>query len=101
MRSYLLSAVAVVSLLPVYLTNGGAAENNGPVIYESPFEFFGSGDLDGDGRTDVVIVDKETGKYRIGYQMQSGALTWVDCRPSGIKGLTGFTLGRLLTNTLD
>src|SRR5208337_1245932 len=50
----------------------------------------------GDGRTDVVIVDKESGKYRLGYQLTPGVLSWVDCRPSGIKGVAGFSIGRLL-----
>ena len=61
-------------------------------------EFFGSADLDRDGRTDLVIVDKATGKYRIGYQLTPGVFSWVDCRPSGIKDVTGFGIGRLLTN---
>ncbi|HWH71159.1 MAG TPA: SUMF1/EgtB/PvdO family nonheme iron enzyme, partial [Candidatus Sulfotelmatobacter sp.] len=65
--------------------------------YETPREFFGSGDLDGDGHADVVIVDKETGKIRVGYQSSAGLFTWVDNRPSGMKGIGGFTLGKLLS----
>src|SRR5947207_12314036 len=70
-------------------------------IYETPQEFFGRGDFDGDGRSDMVIVDKETGKYRLGYQLTPGVFTWVDNRPSGIKGISGFSIGKLLTNNLD
>src|SRR5439155_24877693 len=70
-------------------------------IYETTNEFFGSGDFDGDGRTDFVIVDKESGKFRLGYQLAAGQVTWVDNRPSGIKNLTGFTVGKLLATNRD
>jgi formylglycine-generating enzyme required for sulfatase activity len=77
------------------------AEAPQTLIYETPQEFFGQGDFDGDGRTDIVIVDKESGKYRLGYQLTPGVLSWVDNRPSGMKGISGFTIGKLFTNTLD
>src|SRR5439155_6158743 len=70
-------------------------------VYETPKEFFGQGDFDGDGRADVVIVDKETGKYRLGYQLTEGVFTWLDNRPSGIKGITGFSIGHLLATNFD
>ncbi|HYG33853.1 MAG TPA: hypothetical protein VEC99_03660, partial [Clostridia bacterium] len=96
MKPYSLFAITAASLLPI-LPNSILAQNKAPVfVYESPRELFGSGDFDGDGRQDIVIVDKETGKYRLGYQTTPGALSWVDNRPSGIKGVTGFTLGGLV-----
>jgi formylglycine-generating enzyme required for sulfatase activity len=101
MRSYLLSASAVVSLLAFAPIPIRAAVDNSSFIYESSREFFGCGDFDGDGRLDIVIVDKETGKYRLGYQIQPGLISWVDCRPSGTKGITGFTLGKLVATNTD
>ena len=89
----------MVSLMVV--SNVKAANEASSIIYETPFEFFGSGDFDGDGRQDVVIVDKETGKYRLGYQTTAGALSWVDNRPSGIKGVTGFAVGPLIEKKHD
>jgi len=70
-------------------------------IYETPNEFFGSGDFDGDGRADVVIVDKDSGKFRLGYQSTAGMLSWVDNRPSGMKGIAGLGIGRVLAKDHD
>src|SRR5215472_1627028 len=78
-----------------------AAELPPGFIYETAQEFFGSGDFDGDGRMDVVIVDKESGKYRLGYQLTEGALTWEDNRPSGLKAVSGFSIGKLLVANRD
>src|SRR5881397_2382275 len=79
----------------------GSAHAGAPFVYESGQEFFGTADLDGDGRLDVVIVDKASGKFRPGYQTAPGVLTWVDCRVSGIKDVTGFSLGHLLFTNRD
>ena len=70
-------------------------------IYETPHELFGSADFDRDGRPDLIIVDKESGKYRLGYQLTPGLFSWVDCRPSGVKGVAGFTIGALLATNED
>ena len=78
-----------------------AQQRAASLVYETPQEFFGSGDLDKDGRTDLVIVDKESGKYRLGYQVTPGVFSWVDCRSSGIKGLAGFSIGQLLATNQE
>jgi len=56
-----LAAAAAVILIadPVPVFAGQQAPS---LIYETPQEFFASGDFDRDGRMDVVIVDKESGK---------------------------------------
>jgi formylglycine-generating enzyme required for sulfatase activity len=78
-----------------------AATASLPFCYESPNEFFVTGDFDGDGKTDAVIVDKPSGKFRIGYGSSAGLLAWVDCRPSGVKGIAGFGVGKWLAPNLD
>src|SRR5262245_6923464 len=100
MRTYPVAMAAVAVLLASMpaLSRAEAARN---FIYETPAEFFGQGDFDGDGRTDFVIVDKDTGKFRLGYQTAEGIITWVDNRPSGIKSLSGFTIGKVLSANLD
>ncbi len=94
---FFLAAVAVSSLsfglIPAF-------SQSHTVVYETPREFQAQADFDGDGRADWVIVDKQSGKIRLGYQRQEGTLTWVDNRPSGLKGVTGFTVGNLLSNGL-
>jgi formylglycine-generating enzyme required for sulfatase activity len=101
MKSYSFLALAAVSLLTALPVSSSAADGSTSFIYESPREFFGSGDFDGDGRPDYVIVDKESGKYRLGYQSSAGALSWVDCRPSGVKAVGGFSIGKLVATNLD
>jgi len=95
----------LTSVAAAFLTSAAlplvAQQSAPPLIYETPIEFFGSADFDRDGRTDLVIVDKASGKYRLGYQLTPGVFSWVDCRPSGIKDVAGFGMGRLLaTNAL-
>jgi len=70
-------------------------------VSESDFEFVASGDFDGDGRQDVVIVDKPTGRYRVGYQKTAGVLQWANVRNSKIPNVTGFAVGRLLDPKQD
>jgi len=101
MKSYSLLTLAAVSLLVSVPISASAAEAPSSLIYESPREFFGSGDFDGDGRTDYVVVDKDSGKYRLGYQTSAGVLSWVDCRPSGVKAITVFSIGKLVVTNRD
>ena len=95
MKYYSSLAAAAVSFLAVAPMSVPAGQPAPSLVYETPHEFFGSGDFDKDGRTDLVIADKETGKYRLGYQLTPGVFSWVDCRMSGIKGIAGFSIGHV------
>ncbi|MBU6410869.1 MAG: hypothetical protein KGR98_10830, partial [Verrucomicrobia bacterium] len=46
-------------------------------VYENNYELQSGGDFNGDGRGDLIILDKATGSYRIGYQLSPGSYTWV------------------------
>src|SRR6478736_4242025 len=71
-----------------------------PQTWETAEEFFASGDFNADGRLDLVIVDKETGKYRPAYATNE-VFEWVDCRQSGIKRVSGFAPGKFLNGSND
>jgi formylglycine-generating enzyme required for sulfatase activity len=64
-------------------------------------ELISTGDFDGDGHLDVVIVDRPTGKYRLGYQLTNGLPTWVNYRVSGAKDLTGLAIGKFFAPGKD
>ncbi|HWQ93457.1 MAG TPA: hypothetical protein VN673_17435, partial [Clostridia bacterium] len=101
MKAYLHFAAAVTTFLTA-LPGALLAQNTTlPFVYESSREYFGSGDFNGDRLEDVVIADKETGKYRLGYMSNTGLLSWGDNRPSGIKGISGFGIGRVLGTNVD
>lgn len=68
---------------------------------ETTAEFHGRGDFDGDGREDLVIVDRTTGTFRIGYQLAAGTFSWAEARASGVTGVTGLAVGRVLSTTRD
>ena len=70
-------------------------------VYQSPVEFQADGDFDGDGLSDLVIVDRVTGSYRIAYQTNAGSYLWVGPFASGIPDVSGVALGKLLTLTRD
>ncbi len=95
MKAYFFSAL-IGSLLLSTLPASSADSPASSVVQDTAHELFGGGDFDGDGRRDLVIVDKETGKYRLGFFQESGLFNWVENRPSGLKGLSGFTVGKLL-----
>lgn len=68
----------------------------GAFTYETPGELHLTADLDGDGREDVVIIDRETGAFRVGYQLAVGVHTFSASRASGIEEVTTASAGRML-----
>ena len=64
-------------------------------VYETELEFVTTGDFNGDGRDDIVIVDKYTGRLRVGYRLSPEFFDWVNWRAGGMKSVTGVAVGRL------
>jgi formylglycine-generating enzyme required for sulfatase activity len=70
-------------------------------VYETSREFLGTGDFNGDGAMDVVLIDKPKGRIRVGYSFGGGIFDWPDWRDSGSKDLTGVTIGKLFDTQRD
>ncbi len=71
------------------------------VVTETPTEFLSSGDFNGDGRIDAIVLDKATGNARVGYQNASGALTWAAPVPSGVARAGSLAVGRFISLNRD
>ncbi len=67
----------------------------GTPVQETAREFSAAGDFNGDGFLDVLVLDKTSGVYRIGYSSATGTLTFAEGRPSGLGTVTGCAVGKL------
>jgi len=69
-------------------------------VYETEMEFITTGDFDGNGMLDVAIVDKDTGRVRIGYRTTGVTINWQNFNwqnwvRSGVSNTTGLSVGRV------
>lgn len=78
-----------------------AAALNAATVTETSTEFHASGDCNGDGRLDAIVLDKATGNVRVGYQNANGTLTWANAVPSGVAHTTSVAVGRFLHASRD
>jgi hypothetical protein len=70
-------------------------------VYETTNEFLTSGDFNGDGVPDVLVLDKITGNARVGYGNTNGILTWSAPLVTGVGDATGCAIGRWLQTSRD
>ena len=73
----------------------------GSPVQETAREFSAAGDFNGDGFADVLVLDKTSGLYRIGYSSAAGALTFAEARPGGLDRVTGCAVGKLIGTVRD
>jgi len=78
-----------------------AVSTAGAFVYETEKEFYCAGDFNGDGKVDIGIVDKGTGRVRIGYRVSSEFFNWANWRAGGTKDVTGVTVGKLSDEKFD
>jgi formylglycine-generating enzyme required for sulfatase activity len=97
--SYLILAAAGFTGAGSLTLNGAPAAPS--FVSETDREFISAGDFDADGKTDLMIVDRDTGRVRIGYQVGGGIFLWSAYVPSGVKDLTTVTVGRLFAPNKD
>src|SRR5271156_1104298 len=65
-------------------------------VYETTNEFLASGDFNGDGVPDVLVLDKITGNARVGYGNTNGVLTWSAPLVTGVGQAAGCAVGTWL-----
>ncbi|HEY9508945.1 MAG TPA: hypothetical protein VIV82_03705, partial [Verrucomicrobiae bacterium] len=70
-------------------------------MYETSDEFLTSGDFNGDGRIDALVLDKATGNARVGYQNSTGALDWAPAIPTGADLANAVAVGRFAETNRD
>lgn len=91
--THLRHIITAWSIAPLLLAAG--------FVYETETEFTASGDFDGDGLQDVVVVDRETGAFRIGYQTAGTNMSWSASRVTGIDSIESVGIGRVLSTNAD
>jgi len=64
-------------------------------VTETAVEFQAVGDVNGDDRADVVVVDKQSGMVRVGLGVVDSPHEWLDEVFSGVEQPTGIALGRV------
>ncbi|MCX6858560.1 MAG: hypothetical protein NTV80_27125 [Verrucomicrobia bacterium] len=82
-------------LLSLFMIAAVAKAHAGTTVHETTNEFSASGDFNGDGNSDVLVIDKATGLYRIGYGSGTGTFAFANGRASGVTGVTGVAVGKL------
>lgn len=64
-------------------------------VQETDGDFTASADFNGDGRRDLVVIDKMSGVYRVGFQDAGGSFVFTKPQASGTSGVTGVAVGQL------
>lgn len=87
-------------LLSAFVLLHSSSLHAGTFVYATEKEFTSAADFNGDGNADLLILDKESGTYRIGYGTGAGGYTFAESRPTGAEKITGVAVGKLsgLTN---
>src|SRR5579862_4780662 len=70
-------------------------------VYQTDGEFLASGDFNGDGIPDVLVLDRATGNARVGYGNGTGALTWSQPLVTAIDNASGCAVGNFLQTARD
>ncbi len=94
----ILASLYVLAISFGFLTGSSSAA---PFVYETDSEFLTTGDFNGDGITDIALVERNKGCVRYGYGLGKGAFDWLLGRSCGLKVITGVAVGRFLNTKAD
>lgn len=83
------------------LTFCSIAGLNAGTVHETEKEFLTTGDFNGDGRLDVLIVDRDTGRLRVGYRLSAEFFNWANWLAGGAKDIAGVAVGKLVDDKHD
>ncbi|MCC6820722.1 MAG: hypothetical protein IT579_08345 [Verrucomicrobia subdivision 3 bacterium] len=95
------SGAAKLLLLGSLVLAAWCFSSSAAFVYETPSEFITSGDFDGDGNADALVLDKRTGNVRVGYQNSNNFLTWPVPRATGAAGASALAVGRFAETNRD
>ncbi len=70
-------------------------------VSETATELLASGDCNGDGRLDAIVLDKATGNVRVGYQAANGTLAWAAPVPTRVPHASSMAVGGFLQASRD
>ncbi len=88
--------------LLIFLSTAAVAWTNAAeTVTVGQAQFTASGDIDGDGDFDAVIVDRSTGVVTIGVRQANGTLAFRQPVPSGVPNVSGVAVGRFHAATRD
>ena len=90
-----------IALTAGWATLGTRARAQDPFTFETDAALFSTGDFNGDGRRDVVLIDRTTGTARLGFQQASGTFLWSDPQPTGIESPEALSVGRFYGPVAD
>ncbi|SKB06331.1 hypothetical protein SAMN02745166_04450 [Prosthecobacter debontii] len=85
-------------LLALSLSGGGQGAE---FVHESPSGFTTAGDVNGDGRSDAVLVDRVSGVVTVGIQQADGSLIFRPPVASGIPEVSSMAMGRFQSADQD
>ena len=70
-------------------------------VYDTSTEILTTGDFNGDGTADVLVLDKNTGNLRAGFLDAGGNIFWSAPLVSGVENATACAVGKFLNFTQD
>jgi len=79
----------------------GALSAQASFVYQNGSNFMTTTDLDGDGLSDIVLLNGDDATVQVGYQVNATNTVWSPPRSLGLARVTGMTCGHILSDPFD